>query len=302
MIRKAALTLEVRHKPWCILKTTQIQSCRESQKVWRQCCKNGSLFETNWPGDVEQRLWLGSVGIAQSHRQKRMQREEWQKQRPWDRRMHWQIQTLPRLTNQLQHPLTTDVACITFSHCKQILWMRSHCCSITLRAIAMCACFFQNFIVSWIWLKCCGVMQNIISYFCCCFVHLLTYKLVRLSHGMWWPIYLPLWELWYCSVWICVIHSLFRDSFGKLGDIWTHTCLFYYPLPLHIANLPDHSKELDAKQTAFAVKKYWSHCHVRLPNEIIALMQAWTQASDTQQCLFSSPRLSSLSLTQECSF
>ena len=34
------------------------------------------------------------------------------------------------------------------------------------------------------------------------------------------------------------------------------------------------SKGLDARQTAFAVKKYKSHRRVGLPSEILALMQA----------------------------
>jgi hypothetical protein len=35
---------------------------------------------------------------------------------------------------------------------------------------------------------------------------------------------------------------------------------------------PDR-KGLDAQQTAFAVKKYKSHCHVGLPSEILAFMK-----------------------------
>jgi hypothetical protein len=35
-----------------------------------------------------------------------------------------------------------------------------------------------------------------------------------------------------------------------------------------------YSKGLNSHQTAFAVKKYKSHCHVGLPDDIITLMAA----------------------------
>jgi hypothetical protein len=56
-----------------------------------------------------------------------------------------------------------------------------------------------------------------------------------------------------------------RESFG-----------FLLPLVLFAANVDDlvNSKGLNARQTAFAVKKYKSHHCVGLTSEIVALMQA----------------------------
>jgi len=80
------------------------------------------------------------------------------------------ILTLPKLMNWLQHPPTCKwEAAVAVLHWGP--W-----------SMVMCACFCQNFIVSWIWSKFCGVMQNIIGCFSYCFTILLTYKFVRLSH------------------------------------------------------------------------------------------------------------------------
>jgi hypothetical protein len=51
---------------------------------------------------------------------------------------------------------------------------------------------------------------------------------------------------------------------------------FLSPLVLFAANVDDlvNSKGLNARQTAFAIKKYKSHRHVGLTSEIVALMQA----------------------------
>ena len=83
----------------------------------------------------------------------------------------------------------------------------------------------------------------------------------------------------YHNVSICVIPSQYDDSFGKPGGILMHTAEsfgFLSPLVLFAANIDDfvNRKGLDARQTAFAIKKYKSHRRVGLTSEIVALMQA----------------------------
>ena len=85
----------------------------------------------------------------------------------------------------------------------------------------------------------------------------------------------------YHNVSICVTSPRYNNSFEKPGSILMHTHeSFRFPspsLPVLIATDIDafvNSKGLDARQTAFAIKKYKSHHRVGLTSEIVALMQA----------------------------
>ena len=160
----------------------------------------------------------------------------------------------------------------------------------------MCACSCQSSTASSTQSKCCGFMWNTM----CCFIAALSLCWLTILLGYWIASdgkFTTAKTLVPQCLDICYMLIIWR-FFQKIW--WYIDACAYISLYLCfcVANLSYYSKGLNAKQTAFAVKKYKLHCHVGLPNDIIALMQSWKQALNIQQCSFSSPRPSLLSFTQ----
>ena len=78
-------------------------------------------------------------------------------------------------------------------------------------------------------------------------------------------------KYWRRCVLTCATQPLFSDSFAKAGVIWTLTRTSFFFCLLYLLTMYHHcSKELNANQIAFAIKKYKSQRQVGPPSEIIA--------------------------------
>ena len=99
-----------------------------------------------------------------------------------------------------------------------------------------------------------------------------THKPQRILEYLWWQIcnHNTTCAEMFQFVWYTYNSMPFPEIMVLYGCLFISSLLSGYAILTYI----QYSKGLDAQQTAFMVKKYKSHHHVRLPTEIIASMQA----------------------------
>ena len=174
-------TLRDNTRPCCMLLIIMIHLSEASQKASRQFCRSVCRCGTKHWRWIEGRCWWESAEIVRNPKQRRMLRRG-QRQRQWDKSIQlWRRISLRYKILYLSNPMDGAV-CIGFSHYKLISPMRSQWFSITLRAGAMCVCFFPSSIVNLIPSKCFGVSWSTVSI---CTSLLLSISWLLLIEGYW---------------------------------------------------------------------------------------------------------------------